>query len=112
MPRFARRDELETRQRGYLDPRSFISRGEEEFLYGEDVSVRRHELWERCDGYCERAGCNRNISEETFHMHHVKTKGKGGSDNLSNLMALCTRCHKFYHRDREPQFSGSKRAEV
>lgn len=111
MPRFAKRDELETRQRCFLDPRSFVSRGGEDFLFGEDMSVRRHEAFERSDGFCDRAGCNRPISEESFHLHHKKTRGKGGSDNLSDLMALCMRCHKFFHREREPQFGASRKAE-
>lgn len=109
MPRFAKRDEFETRQRGFLDPRSFVSRGGEDFLFGEDMSVRRHHVWERTGGFCERAGCNRNISEETFHVHHVKHRGKGGSDAMANLMGLCGRCHKFFHRDREPQFGASRK---
>lgn len=107
-PRAQKIDPLETQQRCFLDPRSFVSRGGEEFLAGEDMSVRRHMVWERTGGFCERAGCNRCISEETFHMHHVKPRGKGGSEAMANLLGLCGRCHKFMHRDREPQFSGSK----
>ena len=112
MPRGQKLDPLETQQRGFLDPRSFVSKGGEEFLAGEDMSVRRHLVWERCGGFCERPGCNRCISEETFHTHHKKTRGKGGSDNMSNLMALCGRCHKFMHREREPQFGASRKVEA
>lgn len=112
MPRFAKRDELGTQQRCFLDPRSFVSKGGEEFLAGEDMSVRRHDVWERSGGFCERPGCNRNIDEETFECHHRKTRGQGGSDNMSNLWALCKRCHKFFHRNREPQFGASRRVEA
>ena len=104
-PRAAKRDPLETENRHFLDPRSFISNDGREFLAGEDMSVRRHEVWERCGGFCERMGCNRGISEETMHTHHVKPRGKGGAENLNNLEALCGRCHKFMHRNREPQWT-------
>lgn len=108
MPRAARRDELSTQQRGFLDPRSFISRDGREFLAGEDMSVRRHEVWLRCDGFCERMGCNRCIiTEETMHTHHVKHRSKGGAENLNSLEALCGRCHKREHAGREPQWSGT-----
>lgn len=107
MPRGAKRDPLGTQLRGFLDPRSFVSRDGREFLYGEDVSVRRHEVWERCGGFCERMGCNRNISEETMHTHHVKHRSKGGAENLNNLEALCGRCHKHEHRGREVRWGAN-----
>jgi hypothetical protein len=105
MPRAAKRDELGTLSRGFLDPRSFVSRDGREFLAGEDVSVRRHQVWERTGGFCERMGCNRNISEETMHMHHVRHRSKGGAENLNNLEGLCGRCHKKCHSNRELMWS-------
>ena len=112
MPRGQKLDPLETQLRAFLDPRSFVSRGGDEFLAGEDMSVRRHLVWERTGGFCERAGCNRNISEETFHVHHVKHRSKGGADNMQNLQGLCGKCHKFMHRHREPQFGAFRKAEA
>lgn len=108
MPRAAKRDALATALRNFLDPDSFISRDGREFLAGEDVSVRRHEVWERCGGFCERMGCNRNISEETMHTHHIRHRSKGGSESLNNLEALCGRCHKKSHANRELQWSGKR----
>lgn len=105
MPRQAKVDPLATQQRYFLDPRSFISRDGRNFLAGEDVSVRRHEAWERCGGFCEEPGCNRCIDEETCHMHHVKPRSKGGDESLNNLQILCGRCHKRKHADRNPQWS-------
>lgn len=110
MPRSAKRDPLGTISKCYLDPRSFVSRDGREFLYGEDTSVRRHMVWERCGGFCERQDCNRCISEETFHMHHKKPRSKGGAENLDNLEALCTRCHKFMHRDRDLRWTKQESA--
>lgn len=104
MPRSAKVDALNTRERGFLDPRSFISRDGREFLAGEDVSVRRHEVFIRSGGFCERNGCNRCITEETFEMHHKKPRSKGGAENANNLLALCGRCHKFFHRKRRIQW--------
>lgn len=105
MPRQAKIDPLATQQRCFLDPRSFISRDGREFLAGEDMSVRRHEVFERSGGFCEEPGCNRNIAEETMHTHHIKHRSKGGAENLDNLEALCGRCHKKEHADRNPQWS-------
>ena len=108
MPRSAKIDPLATQQRCFLDPRSFISRDGREFLAGEDMSVRRHEVWERCGGFCEKMGCNRCITEETMHTHHIKHRGKGGADNLDNLEALCGRCHKREHGNREVRWTSSQ----
>lgn len=110
MPRAAKVDQFATISRAFLDPRSFVSRDGRDFLAGEDMSVRRHMVWERCGGFCEAPGCNRNISEETMHTHHVKPRSKGGAENLNNLEALCDRCHKRKHADRETRFGESRGA--
>jgi 5-methylcytosine-specific restriction endonuclease McrA len=109
MPRSAKRDPLGTIERCFLDPRSFISRDGREFLYGEDTSVRRNEIWERSGGFCEEPGCNRCIDEETMEMHHIRHKSKSGDDSKANLRACCRRCHRKHHSDREPRF-GENRA--
>jgi hypothetical protein len=112
MPRAAKRDPLGTMRRNFLDPRSFMSRDGREFLYGEDASLRRHEVFERSGGFCEEPGCNREIDEHlpsahpnSFHCHHVKHRSKGGAENLNNLQAACKRCHDRHHADRSPQWS-------
>ncbi len=118
MPRAAKKDPLATMSRGFLDPRSFISKDGREFLAGEDMSVRRHEVFERCGGFCEEPGCSREIHEDlpsehpnALHVHHIRHRSKGGAENFSNLQAACTRCHKKHHSDRTPQFRGSKAAD-
>lgn len=108
MPRAAKVDPMATLKRAFLDPRSFISRDGRQFLYGEDTSVRRHEVWERCGGFCEVPGCRRAISEESMHMHHDKERSKGGDESMGNLVASCWPCHKRIHGNRNPQFRGSK----
>jgi 5-methylcytosine-specific restriction endonuclease McrA len=106
--RAAKKDPLATMSRGFLDPRSFMSKDGRQFLYGEDTSVRRHEVWERCGGFCEMNGCNRIITEESMHMHHDRERSKGGDESMGNLVAACWPCHKRVHGNRNPQFRGSK----
>jgi HNH endonuclease len=113
--RAAKKDPVSTLQRGFLDPRSFIARDGREFLAGEDMSVRRHEVFERSGGFCEEPGCNRQIDEflpaehpNSLHVHHLKFRSKGGAENLPNLQASCKRCHDRHHAKRNPRFSGSK----
>ena len=31
------------------------------------------------------------------HIHHIKSRGAGGTDDHSNLIALCARCHNRIH---------------
>jgi 5-methylcytosine-specific restriction endonuclease McrA len=111
MPRAAKKDQLATTGRGFLDPRSFMSKDGREFLYGEDMSVRRHEVFERSGGFCEEPGCNRQIDEElpsdhpnSLHVHHVRHRSKGGAENMNNLQAACKRCHAKHHTDRDTRW--------
>ena len=38
-------------------------------------------------------------SEENLQVHHIKPRIKGGTDRLSNLMALCKGCHGKHHAE-------------
>lgn len=38
---------------------------------------------------CQAPGCSMASSE----VDHIASKARGGSDDLSNLQALCKRCH-------------------
>jgi len=33
-----------------------------------------------------------------IHVHHIKTRGAGGTDKPENLIALCPECHHEVHR--------------
>ena len=44
-------------------------------------------------GYCEYCG----NGFRTLHTHHIKSKGSGGCDVLSNLVCLCYVCHQTVH---------------
>jgi len=44
-------------------------------------------------GYvCARPGCGVALTEETAHIDHI-VSGRLGSNHVSNLRALCRRCH-------------------
>ena len=32
-----------------------------------------------------------------LHCHHIKRRSQGGSDEASNLLVVCARCHQFIH---------------
>lgn len=52
----------------------------------------RRQVYQR-EGYacalCERPG--------TIHIHHVRPRSLGGTDELCNLIALCPVCHAIAH---------------
>ena len=41
---------------------------------------------------CEKCGSYVNL-----HVHHIKPKSIGGTDDISNLQVLCKRCHENTH---------------
>ena len=53
--------------------------------------VLRERLFTRCCGYCER--CGGVLAFETMAAHHRLLRSQGGTDSLSNLMALHHSCH-------------------
>lgn len=42
---------------------------------------------------CSNACCN-NLAN---HVHHSQYRSEGGSDDLSNLVCLCEKCHRQLH---------------
>jgi 5-methylcytosine-specific restriction endonuclease McrA len=43
---------------------------------------------------CATQGCR---STSFLEVHHVKPRGRGGSNRAENLITLCSRCHGFVH---------------
>jgi hypothetical protein len=41
--------------------------------------------------------CPNRIRWETFQLHHIVSRGRGGSDTEQNTMALCVFCHCNTH---------------
>lgn len=46
---------------------------------------------------CECEKCKRNKSKTSLHVHHRFALADGGTNEYSNLIALCTRCHDEWH---------------
>jgi 5-methylcytosine-specific restriction endonuclease McrA len=112
MPRGHKRDMEATKVMGFADKRSFISLDGELFLYGKDWGPHREKLFARTQGQCENIKlsiwtdfCPNRITLETMEAHHVIPRGKGGSDDLSNLLAICFGCHRAEHVGRNPRWS-------
>lgn len=76
----------------YTDPRSYVRPDGAEFLFGEDLTRRRRECWEKYKRRC--ACCAKYVTFDQFEMHHRKTRGRGGDDSLGNLQVLCADCHR------------------
>ena len=67
----------------------------EQYQQGEQLgfwNVREYVLWR--DGYkCQgKKGCKNKI----LNVHHIESRKTGGN-SPSNLISLCTECHKDYH---------------
>ena len=56
----------------------------------------RHEAFERSAGKCE-CGCGERVDWWSGHLHHVISRARGGSDELSNLLFITPDCHKTIH---------------
>lgn len=47
---------------------------------------------------CENRKCRHKITDiNRLDTHHLQSKGAGGGDERSNLMALCRACHTDFH---------------
>jgi 5-methylcytosine-specific restriction protein A len=56
---------------------------------------------EQADGYCENCGSPAPFVQEGgipyLEVHHLKWLAQGGSDTVSNAVALCPNCHRRFH---------------
>ena len=61
---------------------------------GEEMSYERNKLdMYRRDGYhCRFCKTTHNLTP-----HHIVFRSQGGTDDLSNLLTLCLRCHDAVH---------------
>ncbi len=58
----------------------------------------RYDIFRRAKGRCE--ACGVSAEERALEVDHIRPRNKGGSDDLSNLQALCYRCNA-QKRDRD-----------
>jgi len=61
-------------------------------VYPNDWEDRRQAVLERDNYRCQNCG-----AEENLVVHHIVSLSKGGSNELSNLVALCESCHAKIH---------------
>lgn len=99
MPRDVELTKLRRETGIYVDPRSFIDSWGKEWLYGQDVTNRRLEIYER-DGRC-CVLCGAFCTFEEFEWDHIIPKSKGGDDSLTNGRVLCGPFKNGCHRGSE-----------
>lgn len=64
---------------------------------GRPVSAWEHQrphLTRRSDACCECCGAPITAG---FEIHHRRLRSRGGDHTLTNLLALCSRCHQWVH---------------
>ncbi len=58
---------------------------------------RRTEVLERDRFRCQAPGCG---NSRFLEIHHVKSRSRGGGNELDNLITLCSGCHRLHHEGR------------
>ncbi len=53
----------------------------------------RQQVFERDKRICVLCGTDLELDKELWHVHHIKYKSQGGTDELENLISLCVYCH-------------------
>jgi len=96
-------DREATAAAGFADNRSYIRKGKT-FLFGDDMTELRRDVFERSKGFCEQrvngilgGRCQRNISWETMELDHQPSLAQGGDDTPEGTVASCRRCHQQRH---------------
>lgn len=69
-------------------------------LSGPEMKDLRQSAFARSEGRCENSvtpdgtRCPVRINWMNFHLAHIVSRGRGGSDELSNVLAACQKCHE------------------
>jgi len=66
--------------------------------YPPDWEERREEVRSKANYTCQE--CKTKDPIPSLHAHHIKHLSRGGSNKISNLMALCEGCHENKHGGR------------
>ena len=56
----------------------------------------RRDVLARDRHQCRRKGCQHT---RHVHLHHILPRAKGGTNELDNLVTLCTACHELWHQN-------------
>ena len=60
--------------------------------YGGEWEAIRKQVIQRDKNLCQVCLSNSRLSEASA-VDHIKSKSKGGNDDMSNLQSICTECH-------------------
>jgi hypothetical protein len=66
--------------------------------YPENWAEIRAEVKRRAGYTCQDCGAR----PPYLHAHHIRSLSKGGTNDLSNLKAVCEDCHRKYHPHMRP----------
>ncbi len=71
-------------------------------LAGKDLQALRRDCLKRDKNKCRECGMAVSDSFPAWHpkkahMAHVRSRGAGGADDLSNVRVLCGDCHRAEH---------------
>lgn len=53
---------------------------------------------DRADGHCEAANFP-TCTGFPEHLHHRQLRSQGGGHTVENLIAVCSSCHTWFHRE-------------
>ena len=85
------------RPMGALHP---VSESTEVSSFQRDASVKAWVL-QRAKGKCECCECDAPFTDSSgkpyLEVHHVRQLADGGSDRISNAVAICPNCHREIH---------------
>ena len=73
--------------------------------YPPDWEERRDEVISKAKNRCQE--CKTKDPIPGIHVHHIKFLGRGGSNKISNLLALCESCHEKKHGGRSFKYDQS-----
>ena len=57
----------------------------------------RIEVYTKSDGCCEVIKYGTRCGSPAVDIHHIIAKGRGGTDDIGNLIAVCRLCHHEIH---------------
>lgn len=109
---FLRPRAVTSHQRNLVGQICYLRRHLADFSPEAPPPVRRHAVrygsgWERLRiQVLARDGCRCTECEENWlnylEVHHIKPLSEGGTNDLSNLITLCRRCHAQKHGSHTP----------
>lgn len=64
-----------------------------DFYETQEWRLLARQVRERDNFTCQNCGVHGPRDKVALHVHHIKPRGRGGSDDPSNLITLCSKCH-------------------